>query len=172
MMGRMLGIGLLVGGLLVGGIIAFLMSVYVGEGSLTRGAAAFGFVLGFLVLVLPQWGFGAFLLWQGSKEEQVAGEAKKQRQLLDVVKSRGQIDIAELVIELQSDRDTVKQMIHQLVGMGIFSGYINWEEGTLYSRQAEALRSLSRCENCSGELTLAGKGVINCPYCGTEYFLD
>jgi tRNA(Ile2) C34 agmatinyltransferase TiaS len=62
-------------------------------------------------------------------------------------------------------------MLHELVGMGLFAGYVNWDEGMLYSRQASELRQLSQCENCGGQLELAGKGVIRCPYCGTEYFL-
>ena len=28
------------------------------------------------------------------------------------------------------------------------------------------------CEVCGGQLELAGPGVIRCPYCGTEYFLE
>jgi tRNA(Ile2) C34 agmatinyltransferase TiaS len=55
--------------------------------------------------------------------------------------------------------------------MGVFSGYVNWDEGTLYSEQASELRNMTQCKNCGGNLTLAGKGVIKCPFCGTEYFL-
>ena len=28
-----------------------------------------------------------------------------------------------------------------------------------------------KCPNCAGELELAGKGVIQCPFCGAEVFL-
>ena len=63
-------------------------------------------------------------------------------------------------------------MIYELVNMGLYSGYINWSEGTLYSSEASELRTLDRCKNCNGQLELAGKGVIRCPYCGTEYFLS
>jgi hypothetical protein len=77
-----------------------------------------------------------------------------------------------LAIELQTTRDQVQAMIHELVGLGLFSGYINWEKGMLYSREASQLRNLDRCLNCNGQLALAGKGVVTCPYCGTEYFLE
>jgi uncharacterized protein (DUF983 family) len=30
---------------------------------------------------------------------------------------------------------------------------------------------LKRCPNCGAQLELAGKGLIVCPYCGTEVFL-
>jgi hypothetical protein len=148
------------------------MTVYRNEGSLTGGAAVLGMALGIIVLSLPQLGFGFYLLSKGQGEAVTAARAGKQRQLLGVVKTRGQVEVSELAIELQASRDEVQDMIHELVGMGLFSGYINWEKGMLYSREASQLRELSRCLNCNGQLTLAGKGVVTCPYCGTEYFLD
>ncbi|MCP4414994.1 MAG: hypothetical protein GY805_00125, partial [Chloroflexi bacterium] len=146
--------------------------VYKSEGQLTASGTAFGIVLGFLVLVLPQLGFGTLLFWKGGQDTAVAARAQEQRQLLDIIKTQGQISISDLVIEQNSSRDSVQQMLYQLVGMGLFSGYINWDEGMLYSRQATELHKLSNCEHCNGELELAGKGIINCPFCGTEYFLE
>jgi hypothetical protein len=157
--------------LVVGGIIVALMTVYRGEGSLTSGAATLGTVLGFLVLVLPQLGFGAYLLLRGRQEAVVAESAGKQRQMLGMIKARGQVNIADLAIDLRTNRDEVQRMIYELVNMGLYSGYINWSEGTLYSSEASELRNLDRCKNCNGQLELAGKGVIRCPFCGTEYFL-
>jgi hypothetical protein len=170
-MGRTIGIILIAGGIIVGIIITVLMSVYNNEGSLSSGAATLGWVLGIVVLVLPQLGIGGFMLWKGGQEAAASAQANKQREILNIVKTRGQIGISDLVIEMQSSRDEVQQMLHELVGMGLFAGYVNWDEGMLYSRQASELRQLSQCENCAGELELAGKGVIRCPYCGTEYFL-
>jgi tRNA(Ile2) C34 agmatinyltransferase TiaS len=125
-----------------------------------------------LVLVLPQLGVGAFMLWKGGQEAAATAQAGRQRQLLNIVQTRGQIAISDLVIEMKSSREEVERMLHELVGMGLFSGYVVWDEGMLYSRQAKELRQHDRCLNCNGELALAGKGVIRCPYCGTEYFLD
>lgn len=101
----------------------------------------------------------------------MAETAGKQRQLLGMVKARGQVHISDLALEMRLPRDQVQQMIYELVNMGLYSGYINWDEGTLYSSQASELRNLDKCKNCGGQLELAGKGVIRCPYCGTEYFL-
>jgi hypothetical protein len=167
--GTILGGILLAGGLIVGAIILFVLNAQEG---LSGGARALGISLGMLVLVLPQWAVGAYMLWQGSREATSTAKASKQRELLNIVKTRGQVAISDLVIEMQSSRDEVQDMLNELVGMGLFSGYVNWDEGMLYSRQASELRELTRCENCSGELELAGKGIIRCPYCGTEYFLD
>jgi len=171
-MGRILGIILIAGGIIVGIIITALMLVYRGEGSLTSGAAMLGWVLGIAVLVLPQLAIGAFLLWKGSQEAVVAEKADQQRELLNIVKTRGQVDIRDVAIEMQVSKDDVHDMIHDLVGMGLYSGYINWDEGILYSSEASQLRELTNCKHCGGQLELAGKGVIRCPFCGTEYFLD
>jgi len=171
-MGRILGVILIAGGIIVGIIITALMLVYRGEGSLTSGAAMLGWVLGIAVLVLPQLGIGAFLLWKGGQEAATAAKADKERDLLNIVKSRGQVDIRDVAVEMQVNKDEVHDMLHSLVGMGLYSGYINWDEGVLYSSQASQLRELTHCKHCGGQLELAGKGVIRCPFCGTEYFLD
>lgn len=170
-MGKTLGIILILGGIVVGGIIIALMSVYRGEGSLTSGAATLGIVIGFLVLVLPQLGFGIFLLMRGRQEETVAESAGKQRKMLGMIKAKGQVHISDLAIEMRSSREEIQGMLYELVNMGLYSGYINWDEGILYSSEASELRTLDRCKNCNGQLEIAGKGVIRCPYCGTEYFL-
>jgi hypothetical protein len=68
--------------------------------------------------------------------------------------------------------DQVQSLVHQLVGLQVFSGYVNWEEGTLFSAQASELRQLDKCRNCGGEIELVGKGVVQCRFCGTEYFLS
>ncbi|MEZ4518328.1 MAG: hypothetical protein R3C44_16405 [Chloroflexota bacterium] len=171
-MGRTLGWILIAGGIIVGIVIFVLMRVYVGEGSLTSGAATLGMVLGFLVLVLPQLAVGTFILMRGKEDAKTADEAAKQRELLGAVEARGQVRISDMAIEMQVSQDEIKSMVYNLVSLGIFSGYINWDEGVLYSQQASQLRELSRCLNCNGQLELAGKGVIRCPYCGTEYFLS
>ena len=42
---------------------------------------------------------------------------------------------------------------------GLYSGYINWDKGVLYSSEASKLRDLKQCPNCGGEIVLTGKGV-------------
>lgn len=170
-MGRTLGI-ILIAGAVVGCLLtALVMYVPTIEGTRSAGAATLGFGLISVVLLLPL-GAGVFLLWKGGQEEEAAGRAKQQRQVLNVVKTQGQVAISDLAIELDVSRDQVQQLLYDLVGKGLFSGYVNWDEGMLYSRQASDLRERSTCEVCGGQLELAGQGVIRCPYCGTEYFLE
>ena len=170
-MGRTLGIILIAIGVIGCLILTVLMASYVAEDSLPTSAAVLGFALGAAILVLPL-GAGVFMLWKGGQEAKAGAQAQKQRQLLNMVLTRGQVAISDLAIEMDTTRDQVQSMLHDLVGKGLFSGYVNWDEGMLYSRQASELRQRNTCEVCGGQLELAGHGVIRCPYCGTEYFLE
>jgi hypothetical protein len=170
-MGKTLGIILIIGGTLVGIIIVWLGSVYLREGSLTVGAVTLGIALGLMVLVLPQLGFGIYLWVKGSQTETALTHINDQRRLLSIIKTQGQINLDDLVVEMQSTKANVKEMIYHLVSMGLYSGYINWDEGVLYSQEANQLRTMGYCAHCNGELKLAGKGISQCPFCSTEYFL-
>lgn len=151
-------------------LVALVMGVFSQDG-LSSSGAVLGFALFTLVIVLPLAGAGVFFLRKGSVEETELADVRQERKLLSVVKAQGQVDISDVVFELNSTKDKVHDMLYSLVGKGLFSGYINWDDGTLYSEQASQLRDLEACRNCGGQLDLAGKGVIKCPFCGTEYFL-
>ena len=141
------------------------------SGRLEAAGAILGFGLLLVVLVAPLAVGGIVVMARGRQEAGEQQAAERQRKILDMVKTRGQVHVSDIIIELQSDQATVQDMIYRLVGLGVFSGYVNWDQGVLYSADAAALRELEQCRNCGGDLSLAGKGVIKCPYCGTEYFL-
>jgi len=61
-MEKFLGIILIIGGLLVGGVLFWLMNLYAAEGLLSIGLAFIAGLAGFLLLVLPQWLLGVYLL--------------------------------------------------------------------------------------------------------------
>ena len=139
--------------------------------SLTAGGAALALAMVFFLVFAPTVGVGVYLLVRGQRESKEMAEVDKERQLLNIVLTRGQVTIADLVLELRSTSDQVKAWIYDLVGKGLFSGYVNWNDGILYSRQASQMREGRKCPNCGGEQAFAGKGVIVCPYCGSELFL-
>lgn len=155
-------------GLLVVGSVFLVVSL--SGGGMTAGGAALGFAILFVVAA-PVIGGGVFAMARGRQEASEQVEAEKQRKILDMVQARGQISVSDVIIELQSDLQSVQDMLYKLVGMGVFSGYINWDEGTLYSAEASELHAIQQCKNCGGDVNFAGKGVQQCPYCGTEYFL-
>jgi hypothetical protein len=123
------------------------------------------------VLAAPLLGVGVFLLVKGQRETVELAGVEKERRLLGLVQAQGQVQISDAALELDASRDQVKTWVYDLVHKGLFTGYINWDEGTLYSRDAAQLGD-DQCPNCNGEVKLAGKGVVNCPYCGTEIFLN
>jgi len=137
--------------------------------------AGSGFILGlvgcFSVFVLPLVGGGIYFLLRGRAETADLAEVEGQRKLLDIVSTRGKVSIADLVLDLKSTREQVQDDLHELVGRGLFSGYVDWKEGVLYSVEASKLQRQQHCPNCGGQLELAGKGLIECPYCGAEIFL-
>jgi DNA-binding Lrp family transcriptional regulator len=96
---------------------------------------------------------------------------EKRRQILGRVEARGQVSLDVLATELDAPVALVQEWIYRLVQSRKFTGYINWDEGILYSADAEGLRDGGRCPYCGGELGLAGKGVVRCHNCGSEIFL-
>ena len=168
--GRVMGFVLAGSGLAVMAIGLAVLGLF----SAAAGLNAAGFGAGVILLAiisLPLLGAGIFLVikaGQESKEEEIVA---KQRKLLDMVSARGEVRISDAALELKTSRDQVQSWVYNLVGLGLFSGYINWDDGTLFSAQAAQLRDLTECKKCGGQVSLAGKGVIKCQYCGTEYFL-
>jgi hypothetical protein len=168
--GRLVGIILIVVGFGVAVIAGLWLSLQLSNEQITAGGAVVGAGIAFIPVALLA-GFGIYMYVQGGKEAVQESEMQKQRQLLDIVKSRGQVGVSDLALEMGVSVDQVKNMVHQLVGLQVFSGYINWDKGTLYSTDASQLRELDKCKNCGGAIQLVGKGVVTCKFCGTEYFL-
>ena len=166
---RLAGIMLVVLGIILGAVAAAWL--FTNE-PLTGPARILGLGIVLIVLVAPLVGGGIYMTAFGGKQAQQQEQAAVQRKLLNIVQSRGQVRLDVLVVEMQLPRDQIKDMIHSLVGLGVFSGYINWDKGVLYSSQASQLRELEKCPNCGGEISLTGKGIATCRFCGTEFFLS
>lgn len=133
-----------------------------------------GYRLGILlaaIILAPIFGIGAYIFRKGSSEQTQFAEVQKEKKLLNMVLTQGQVNIGELVGELEMPRDAVEDMIRSVVGKQLFSGAIDWKKGILYSVESQQLTEGRKCPNCGSELTFAGKGLIVCPYCGSEVFL-
>ncbi len=170
-LGRVVGILMIIGGAVIFGFGVLFMVGQSASGDLNTGGAIIGLALASVpALVLA--GFGVVVLTRSRQEEEWSEERAELRKILDIVESKGEVQISELVLELGTSRKEVQDQIHSLVGMGLFSGYINWDEGTLYSFEASNIHDLQRCKHCGGEVHFAGKGVLRCRHCGTEYFIS
>jgi hypothetical protein len=170
-MGRLSGVILAAAGFLICGIAA----VFLISGLATDKVGASGAILGFglaMVVVLPLVGGGLFLAVRGRQEATEYAEVAKQKKILNMVLAQGQVRIAEVALELGVPRDQVENDVRDLVGKGLFSGAISWKDGVLYSREASKMKQDQKCPNCGGQLQLAGKGMIKCPFCGSEVFLS
>lgn len=134
---------------------------------------ASGFLLGLLVMLvvtLPLLAGGVLVLVRSRGEAQQFAEAEKEKKILNIVRTHGQANVADVAIEMNLTRDQIKEYIYDLVGKGLFTGYINWKEGILYAREAAEMRT-TKCPNCGGVREVVGKGIVQCPYCGSELFL-
>ena len=168
--GKTIGIIMIVAGIAICLVAVLFFGSGFTSGRATTSAMILGFGLVFIVVVLPLVGVGGFMFVKGRQEAATFAEVEKEKKVLNMVLTQGQVRVAEVALELNATRDQVKKWIYDLVGKGLFTGYINWDEGILYSRQASELGT-NKCPNCGGVLELAGKGVVSCPYCGTEIFL-
>ncbi len=168
--GKIIGLILVV----VGIGICLLSALWVGAGYFSGDYASLAApVLGLgiaFIIAAPLIGAGVFLFIKGQREAAEFAEVEKERKLLGMVQAQGQVHISDAALELDASRDRVKAWIYDLVHKGLFAGYINWDDGTLYSRDAAQLRG-NKCPSCGGEVELAGKGMVECPYCGAEIFL-
>lgn len=168
--GRTVGVVLM----LISTVLLVAFGAWASVALMTSETTSGGLVLGMVIAVAvlgPVFGIGAYVFRKGTAEQTEFASVKQEKKILNMVLTQGQVTIAELVAELEAPRESIEEMIRNLVGKQLFSGAINWEKGILYSVESQDLTADRKCTNCGGELTFAGKGLIACPYCGSEVFL-
>lgn len=173
-MGRIIGIVLIVASVLICGVVTLFMSIgalMAGEGpSVSNAGAVLGIALFGIVPFLLLGGVGVFLFIKGGQEAAEMADVRKKERLLGMIQAAGKVSLASAAIELKMTRDQVKTAILDLVNQGLFSGYINWQEGMFYSKDLSQIQT-TKCPNCGGQREAVGKGLVKCPYCGVELFL-
>jgi DNA-directed RNA polymerase subunit RPC12/RpoP len=137
----------------------------------SMGGALLGLMLVLLIFVLPVGAAGVYLLTKSSQEAVQYADIAQQKKILNMVLTQGKVSLSDVAVELDLPIDTVEDMVRDLVGKNLFSGAINWKDGILYSKQAAEMKAEHKCPNCGGQLELVGKGVIECPFCGSTVFL-
>jgi hypothetical protein len=138
---------------------------------LASGSRGTGVALGFVLFSLPFLAVGVYLILSSRGEVKAESKADKERAILNSVMTRGRVTIPDLAIEGDLSRDQVRDYIYDIIGKDLFRGYVNWEKGELVSAEAAQIKD-GTCPNCGGHLELAGKGLVRCPYCGTETYLS
>ncbi len=170
--GRVIGVILLAVALIALLIAVSLMLAQVSAGENTVSGAILGILLVSVIVVLPLGGGGIYLMSKGKQETAEFAEIQKEKTILNMVLAQGKVTLAEAALETHATRDQVEGYVRDLVGKNLFSGAIDWKGGVLYSKQAQEMKADQKCPNCGGQLELVGKGMIKCPYCGSEVFLS
>ena len=172
-MGRIVGIILIVAGIAICGIVTLFLGLGAagkGPSGLSDAGAVLGIALFGVTPFLILGGVDVFLFIRGTQEAAEMVDVQKKERLLGLIQAGGKISIANAALEMKMTRDQVKNAILELVNQGLFSGFINWQEGIFYSKDAASVGS-NKCPNCGGVRELVGKGIVKCPYCGVELFI-
>ncbi len=160
--------------LIVAGVILMAAAGFMAAGYLVGKLGLPGAVLGFILFgVLPAVvaaGVGIFLYLQGRRQEREAQRAQVLERLLGMIQARGQVPIDQIMLELHLDRQAVQNAIYELVSLGLFTGYIDWERMIFYTADAAQVGSTT-CPNCGGQREFVGQGIVRCPYCGATLFI-
>jgi hypothetical protein len=151
-------------------IVAVGVGIWLGA-AVASGTTVTGVALGFVLFCLPFLAVGLYLLVISRGEVRSESKAEKQRIILNAVITRGRVGVADLAIECNLSREQVRDHIYDLIGKDLFRGYVNWDKGELVSAEAAHIKD-DTCPNCGGKVELAGKGLVRCPYCGTETYLS
>ncbi len=177
----MVGSGRVIGLVLIGvGVVMFLgagifvfgqmnqtgTQMQAGGAALTMGCA--------LLVAAVVAGFGVWFLMQGRSEATQFADVEKQKRILNIVDTQGTVQLRNLAVEMNMTMEQVKSAIYDLVGKGLFTGYVDWKGGKLVSSDAALITQAvqtGKCPNCGAPQVVGGKGVIRCEYCGTELFL-
>jgi DNA-directed RNA polymerase subunit RPC12/RpoP len=173
--GRLVGWLLVATGVVVvAGVLAW-GAAGVAEGRLQATGFALLAVGVLAVIAAPLIGGGVVLIRQGAQEAVEVEALRQQQRLVGMVEAQGTVSIARAAVELGVSRDRLQELIYDLVGKGLFTGYVDWKGGQLVAQDAAQIQQAAadgRCPNCGGQVELAGKGVVRCPYCGAEIFLS
>ncbi len=168
-MGQGKTIGLILAG--IGGAILLLVIVWSISTEMIASAKVLAVFFG-LVISTPLLGVGIYLYRKGQVEAGEEQTIAKERMLLNMVMTQGKVNVADAALEMKTTRDQTRQIIYDLIGKQLFTGYVNWDEGVLLSADASKIKEGGKCPKCGGQLELAGKGIIKCPFCGSEIFIS
>ncbi len=168
--GRLVGIILILIGLILSTVLGLWLVSNVAEGKLQSAAFILGLAGVLIVFFVPLVGAGGYLLIRGREEAREFVEVEKEKRVLNMVQTQGRVRVSDVALELNVSRDQVKDYIYDLVGKGLFTGYIDWKEGVLYAKEAAEMET-NKCPNCGATREFVGKGIVKCEYCGAELFL-
>jgi hypothetical protein len=168
--GRAVGIILIIAGLLICLVAALFVGAGLASGRTNLAATILGVGLFGLIPLLLFGGVGVYLYVRGGAEARELADVRKKERLLGMIQAQGKVSLNSIMIEQHLTREQVRNDIYDLVNQGLFSGYIDWQSATFYSKDAARVGT-NKCPNCGGIREVVGKGIVKCPYCGVELFI-
>lgn len=129
-----MGIGFVIA-IVAGLLLALQAASESGGGTLVIGA-----IVAFAV-VAPLVIYGIYLYVQdGDNAADAVSAVEKQRELMDVLRERGRVTIPEMAAALSLSEAEVRDLVNQLIDLGIFMGEVDWSEETLYAPESSRPR--------------------------------
>lgn len=168
--GRTVGIILIVVGLVILLIVALFVGSGLASGRTNLAATILGIGVFGIVPFLLFAGVGAYLFVRGGAEAREMADVRRKERLVGMIQAQGKVSLSTIMIEQHLTREQVRNDIYELVNQGLFSGYIDWQQGVFYGKDAGRVGS-NKCPHCGGIRELVGKGIVKCPYCGVELFI-
>src|SRR5690606_29535784 len=112
--GRVIGLVMMIGGLvLLLGFLVWGLSALASE-DVNAPGLALGFFLA-LVIIAPLFAIGFYLFRKGRQEESEFEQVAREKKILNMVLTQGQVTIQEIVVELEEPRENVEDMIRNVV---------------------------------------------------------
>ncbi len=138
--GQWIGIGLSIAGFCLAIIAGLILATQVSTEELDTNGLLGGAALAFIpVAILVGTGIYLYVRQLPSEVGSTYSIAQKQRELMDILRSRGQIALVDAALELGVTDAQLKEMIDDLIGLEIFNASVDWETGILYSSDADQL---------------------------------
>lgn len=138
--GQLLGIG----ATLVGFIIIALAGINLASQITRPGADAGNLILGALLTLafaVPFLGYGmfAYALHAQDEPEPEESDVAIQRRIVEFVNAHGMTTFPTLAEELNLDEQRIRDLVLDLLQLRIFGGFVDWDQGILYARNAAQL---------------------------------
>lgn len=127
-----------------------------------------------LLILIAFFGGLGIRLYSGSEvgaHVVASTEMLKPRELFDLLKARGQLQLGEIAQSLEMSENEVKATLDQLVTLEVFSGYANWDDDVLGASSPAALRAMQSCVICDTPIKIQSPGQTVCMVCRTAYYL-
>ena len=136
---RRLGIGLSIVGFVIALLAGIYLAVQVSNGQNEVGSLLATAAVAFVPVAICI-GAGLYLyLKNDDQETETFSATRKQRELMDMLRSHGHMTVVQAADALDVTPDQVRELVDDLIHLEIFTGTVDWEAGVLEATDAGQL---------------------------------